>query len=119
MRSLLVALAALLSSTLTACTCAETTVSVSAPQGPIAVTASAVARLSSRSCRTFAFDNKGQVGKTDTVCAPSTGLDIGEAWVDDPSLFELTTGRSVVTLKALAPRALSRAPQLLFGEGPW
>lgn len=83
------------------CLCGETTITLDPPSGPIAVTASAAAHLTSRRCSEFPFDNRGNI-KPHVTCS-SEGVPVEVANVDDPTLLEVAAERSLVHLKALAP----------------
>lgn len=94
-------LAALLA--LVGCTCAGPPIrDVVPPPSPVAVGAKAFVTATSRTCRTYFFDNSGHVGGNTDVCT-SEKVTVASATLEDPSLFDLATINSLVELTARSP----------------
>lgn len=82
------------------CLCNGSTISLHQPYAPMAVGSSGGLQLTRKTCTTFAFDEKGNP-KSSTACK-SEGVDVAEAWVDNPALFQVAPSGNGFLAKAVA-----------------
>lgn len=95
---------ALLATGVWACTTSEPVVALKAPPEPVALTATTTATLIETTCIKYAFDRAGKVGSGGDTRCTSEQLDISQASVDDPGVFDVITSQPrVVSLTARSP----------------